>query len=140
MEEWVEGIAFIILKDGKVLVEKRKMDKKVDPGQIIIPGGHIEKGETPLEACKRELKEELGIECKRIDFVVRLQYIHPAEKQNINYYLCRDIIGEIETLEAEEVFWIDPVSEKSVLSTETNDDVDLRALEKMLELVKNEEK
>jgi 8-oxo-dGTP diphosphatase len=140
MEKWVEGIAFIILKDGKVLVEKRKMNKKVDPGRIIIPGGHVEEGENALDACKKELKEELGIQCKRIDFVVRLPYIHPVEKQNINYYLCRDIIGKIETNEAEEVFWINPVTEKNVLSTDTNDDVDLRALEKMLELIKNEKK
>jgi len=138
MDEWVEGIAFIILKNGKILVEKRKMDKKVDPGKIIIPGGHVEKGETPLEACKREMKEELEISCKKIDFVARLAYIHPVEKQNINYYLCRDIIGEIKTNEAEEVFWIDPKTEKNILSTDTNDDVDARALEKMFELIKNE--
>jgi len=136
MEEFVEGVAFIILKNNKILVEKRKMNKKVDPGQIIIPGGHVEKGETPLEACKRELKEELDIECKRIDFVIRLPYLHPAEKQNINYYLCQDIIGEIKTNEAEELFWIDPKTEKNKLSTDVNDDVDIKALEKMFEMIK----
>lgn len=29
-----------------------------------IPGGVIEENESPLAACKREIKEELGIECK----------------------------------------------------------------------------
>ena len=28
---------------------------------LILPGGAIEKGESPLEACKREIKEEIGI-------------------------------------------------------------------------------
>lgn len=27
-----------------------------------IPGGHVERGETPREACLRELREELGID------------------------------------------------------------------------------
>ncbi len=140
MEQLVETVAFIIYRDGKVLVEKRSMKKKVDPGQVIIPGGHVEKGETPVEACKRELKEELGVECRRIDFIVKLLYPHPVEKQNVNYYLCRDIVGELKAQEADEVFWIDPIKDKNVFGADTNNDIDLVALEKMLELVKNEKK
>ena len=28
-----------------------------------IPGGYVEPGETPREACEREIKEELGLDC-----------------------------------------------------------------------------
>src|SRR5687767_8467830 len=27
-----------------------------------VPGGYVEPGETPVEACEREIKEELGLE------------------------------------------------------------------------------
>ena len=134
MDESVEGIAFIILEKGKLLVEKRKMTKKVDPGKIIIPGGHVEEGESPLQACKREMKEELDIECEKIKFVTRMPYYHPVENQNINYFLCTKIIGDIKTLEAEELFWIDPKVEKDKLDF----DVDREALKKMFEMIKNE--
>jgi ADP-ribose pyrophosphatase YjhB (NUDIX family) len=30
---------------------------------VVVPGGHVESGESLEEACKRELKEELGLEC-----------------------------------------------------------------------------
>jgi 8-oxo-dGTP diphosphatase len=29
-----------------------------------IPGGYVEPGETPIEACEREIKEELGLDRK----------------------------------------------------------------------------
>jgi len=131
MEKWVEGIAFIIFDKGKILVEKRKMTKKVDPGKMIIPGGHVEEGETPLEACIRELQEELEINCEKIEFVARLPYAHPVENQNISYFLCQGIKGKINAQEAEKVFWINPKTEIDKLDF----DIDREALKKMFEII-----
>ena len=47
--------------DGCVL-EQRRADKSTDPGRIMIPGGHIEAGESQLQALQRELAEELGLQ------------------------------------------------------------------------------
>lgn len=35
-----------------------------------IPGGYVEPGETPLEACRREVKEELGLDVTIGDLLV----------------------------------------------------------------------
>jgi 8-oxo-dGTP pyrophosphatase MutT (NUDIX family) len=48
----------VLIKDRKALAVRSHKDKE----HFLIPGGKIEKGETHLEALKRELKEELGIE------------------------------------------------------------------------------
>lgn len=44
-----------------VLMFKRSDSKKVFPGWLALPGGHIEEGEDPLAAAMREIKEETGI-------------------------------------------------------------------------------
>jgi 8-oxo-dGTP pyrophosphatase MutT (NUDIX family) len=51
-------INFVLISNSKVLLERQ------ENGNWKLPGGHIEKNETPIEAVKREAKEELGIEAE----------------------------------------------------------------------------
>lgn len=61
------GAGAIIVKDGKTLMTKRKL--KLGQGTYGTVGGHVEYGETPLEAAKREAMEELGIELGNFKFL-----------------------------------------------------------------------
>ncbi len=103
----VDVVGLIILKNGEVLAEKRTGDRKVAPGQKIIPGGHVEPDETFEQACERELEEELGLKCSEFEPVGERVYLLEAEDQLVHYFVCRDWNGEIGCKEAEEVFWID---------------------------------
>jgi 8-oxo-dGTP diphosphatase len=53
--------AALIDADGRVLVAQRPADKPMG-GMWEFPGGKLEPGETPEDALRRELREELGIE------------------------------------------------------------------------------
>lgn len=50
----------VIIKDGKVLLVKEH--KETGPSPWFFPGGKVERFDEPLEeACRREAKEEIGI-------------------------------------------------------------------------------
>ena len=64
MAKFVRRVSLLVLRDeeGRVLMQHRSKDAKLKPDHWAFFGGGIEEGETPEEALKREIKEELGID------------------------------------------------------------------------------
>lgn len=58
----------LIANDGKILLQYRDKNSRWNQDSWSEFGGQIEEGETPEEAIKRELKEELGIELIGLKF------------------------------------------------------------------------
>ena len=54
--------AAVIVEGGRVLLSQRKPGTHL-AGAWEFPGGKVEAGEDPRDALRRELREELGIEC-----------------------------------------------------------------------------
>ena len=59
-ELFKSAVHIILMKDNKVLIQKRK-GTKLWSGYFALPAGHIDAGENQYEALVREAKEELGI-------------------------------------------------------------------------------
>ncbi len=58
------GLGVIVEKDGKILIGKRMTSHGA--GTYMIPGGHLEFGETFEEGAAREVLEEAGIKIKNL--------------------------------------------------------------------------
>lgn len=72
-----------------------------------FPGGVIDKGETPLEAAKRELLEETGHTASDWHFLARM-YANPARQTNsVHLFFARDArrVAEQKLDHGEELVW-----------------------------------
>jgi 8-oxo-dGTP diphosphatase len=52
--------AVVLTTDGKILLQQRPVNWGGSAGRLTAFGGHIDPGETAIEALVRELDEELG--------------------------------------------------------------------------------
>ena len=78
----------LIIRDGALLVfRRRRYDSKKDVWHeyYSIPGGGVDKGESPEQAVVRELKEEMGVDIRRGAFLAHYvsrfyeHYVYAAE-------------------------------------------------------------
>lgn len=53
---------WIMNKNGDILFQKRAETKHSNPNIWSRTGGHVDSGETPLQAIQRETAEEIGVE------------------------------------------------------------------------------
>jgi len=74
----LQVVAAIIEREGKILVGQRTPGQS-HPLQWEFPGGKVEAGETPAEALRRELEEELAIRGTACTEIARYQYAYPGK-------------------------------------------------------------
>jgi 8-oxo-dGTP pyrophosphatase MutT (NUDIX family) len=109
-----ECVSGVLISDSAVLVEKRRADDDADPGLILLPGGHVEVGESLNRALEREMREELGIRVEKTTPIrVRYYTASNGERQRIHYLHIKDWKGKIRSNEAETVYWESDVSHLS---------------------------
>lgn len=94
------GLGIMILKDGKVLLHKRKGSH--GEGEYSFPGGHIEYMESCEDCARRETKEEAGVEIDNIKFLFAANVRKYKPKHYIHFGFIADWeSGEPQILEPE---------------------------------------
>lgn len=62
----IPRVLIFLFRSKSVLLIKGSSTKKRWPGKYNGLGGHLELGEDPLSAARRELKEESGLSCRTL--------------------------------------------------------------------------
>jgi 8-oxo-dGTP diphosphatase len=97
--------AALIVHGGEVLICQRGPDQPMGL-QWEFPGGKIEPGESPEQALKRELHEELGIEAAIGPLITRIRhnYRHGGAV-DLQFFAVREFSGEMESRVHAQVRW-----------------------------------
>lgn len=85
--ETIKVVCGIVWKEGKVFIARRKPEKSLG-GYWEFPGGKIEEHEDPKIALDRELKEELGMKVKILDFFGTKIHDYGEFKVELTAYTC----------------------------------------------------
>ena len=140
MKKEINVVGAIIIRNGKVLCAQRGKSKTL-AYLWEFPGGKIEEGETPRQALKRELVEELNIEVSveesqfeqtayEYDFAKWRDYGNSFGIVNLTTFVCQLKTGEPKLTEHIAIKWLDP----SALSSLEWAPADIPAVEKLNEV------
>lgn len=79
-----------------------------------FPGGKIEEGETPQEALKREIMEELDTEISVGELIDTVEYDYQTFHLSMDCFWCEIVKGDLELKEHEAARWLTKESINSV--------------------------
>ena len=100
----IKVVAAVIRDGDKIFATQRGYgDLK---GGWEFPGGKIEEGETPQEALKREIMEELDTEIEVGELIDTIEYDYPEFHLSMGCYWCSVVCGELVLKEHEAARWL----------------------------------
>lgn len=105
----INVVGAVLLRDGLILAARRG-DHMSLAGMWEFPGGKIEAGETPQEALRRELEEELLCRAEIGEHVETTEHEYDFGVVILTTFFCSLIGGEPQLTEHAEIKWL-PASE-----------------------------
>lgn len=100
----INVVAAVIFKDDKVFATQRGYGEFKDGWEF--PGGKVESGESPEDALRREIREELEVDVNVGDLIETIEYDYPAFHLSMKCFACTIAGGSPHLLEHEAAKWL----------------------------------
>lgn len=100
----IEVVAAVIRKGDRIFATQRGYGEWKDYWEF--PGGKVEPGESPEEALKREIREELSTEINVDRFLCTVEYDYPKFHLTMRCYLCSLLTEAMHLNEHEAARWL----------------------------------
>lgn len=100
----IEVVAAIIIGNGQVFATQRGYGEWKDWWEF--PGGKTEPGESPQEALRREIREELDAEITVGPLLKTVEWDYPAFHLTMHCFVCTLISEDMHLNEHEAAAWL----------------------------------
>lgn len=121
-----------IQSEKKIIVGQRPSGQSM-PGVWEFPGGKIESGESPEDALKRELYEELGIEAEIGPLALAATHTYGSTNIVLLFYHVFYWKGEVRSVHHAQLQWLTPKELEKLPLPEANKKLLPRILKSVLE-------
>ena len=102
----VAAIIKAVNENGETIIFATQRGYGDFKGGWEFPGGKIESGETPQEALKREIIEELDTEVSVGEFMDTVEYDYPQFHLSMDCFWCQIVRGNLVLKEHEAARWL----------------------------------
>ena len=100
----IEVVAAIIIRDGRVFATERGYGQW--QGWWEFPGGKMEPGESPEEALKREIREELNAEIAVGELMETVEWDYPEFHLRMHCFICTMLSESLHLNEHRDAAWL----------------------------------
>ena len=108
----IEVVAAITIKDGQVFATQRGYGEF--KGWWEFPGGKMEPGESPQEALRREIREELDAEIEVRELLETVEWDYPNFHLTMHCFICSLLSESLHLNEHEAATWLTHETLRSV--------------------------
>ena len=102
----VAAVIKAVKEDGRTMIFAMQRGYGEFKGGWEFPGGKIEAGETPQEALKREIMEELDTEVSVGEWIETVEYDYPGFHLSMDCFWCEIVKGDLVLKEHEAARWL----------------------------------
>ena len=101
----VEGVGAVLINSENRILACQRASGQVMGGHWEFPGGKVDAGESHIEALKRELHEELGIEIEVGKMVGSLEHDYQSMMVHLSFYSCKTSDAEFTLSVHDDFVW-----------------------------------
>ncbi|UTH06298.1 (deoxy)nucleoside triphosphate pyrophosphohydrolase [Macrococcoides canis] len=127
MKKYIKVVGAVIVKDGRILCAQRNENTSL-PLMWEFPGGKIEENESPEDALKRELMEEMQCEISVGDKIVTTVHEYDFAIIELTTFYAEMVNDQIVLEEHADMKWLSP----NELGTIEWAPADVEAVEKIM--------
>lgn len=100
----IKVVAAVIREGNRIFSTQRGYGEF--KGGWEFPGGKVEPHETPQQALRREIMEELDTEIRVGNYIDTIEYDYPNFHLSMDCFWCEVIKGDLVLKEAEDAKWL----------------------------------